>query len=86
MIESTIRRACMHERGAARPDYNNNSAVYCIQQGGSCLGWRLRACTTIMPSPSAMERGNGVEIQQQATCLPTLAQSSTWYSTKDVEC
>lgn len=77
---------CMHARGAAHPDYNNNSAIYCIQQGGACLGWRLRACATVMPSPSAMERGNGVEIQQQQdhhACQPWQRVTSTWYSTKD---
>jgi hypothetical protein len=52
IIESAIRHthACMHAAGAAHRGHNN-STVYCIQRGGSCLGWRLRACTTIMPSP-----------------------------------
>jgi hypothetical protein len=41
-----------------------------------------------MPSPSAVNVAMAwtLEIQQQATCLPTLAESSTWYSTKHVEC
>ena len=55
IIESTIRHAytCMQEEQQQHIEANN-SAVYCIQQGGSCLGWRLRAGATLMPWPSAM--------------------------------
>jgi len=78
--------ASMHAGGEQHIETDNNSAVYSIQQSGA---WFWMASLRMYHRDALAvrrERGNGVEIQQQATRLPTLAESRTWYWIEVVEC